>query len=106
MILDLDTKVPESIIYRVNTPKPKTKKNVLRVYNLFDIRLKMKKKDMEEFVRGYNSGMARIARTSYNFPDNVDLDYYMRGFRYAWLCHMFCLKINSHEFPDINLRQI
>lgn len=58
-------------------------------------------RDAKDFCAGYRSGIARIAKSSYNLPTADKCDsVYARGFRFAFLAHFFGRKHSIDDFPE------
>ena len=54
-----------------------------------------------DFCGGYRSGMARIAKGSYNYPHIKEGDnWFKRGYRFAFLAHMTGRRTCNEDFPD------
>lgn len=58
--------------------------------------------DAQSFLTGYRSGMARIWRTTFVMPRQIDSSH-KRGFRFAFLCHWYGRKFCNDQFPEIAL---
>lgn len=46
--------------------------------------------------------MARIWRTTYEWPEDLD-SYMKRGYRYAWIMHIYGRKFLNEEYPEAYL---
>lgn len=56
----------------------------------------------EEFLSGFRSGIARIAKSSYVLPkvSSFTPPWYIRGFRFAWIAHHYGKAFANDEFPE------
>ncbi len=101
-ILVRNAHLPDSVIYRIKKDLTEQKRTHVRIGHLFDMHLNSDYKSLAQFRDGFKSGIAQIARTSYNFPTEVDCkDWKKRGYRYAWLCHLLCRKFGMHDLPEM-----
>lgn len=65
------------------------------------VRLSLPHSIAPEFVRGYRSGIARLAKGSYNLPQGSELSAWERGARFAFLAHWHARIWGMEEWPDL-----
>lgn len=105
IVVNDDCKIPDSVLYRVKRGEPETGFLVMKIGNLFELNLDTSISNCKYFASGYRSGMAQIARTSYNMPKfkKHKMGMRERGYRFAWLCHMYSLMHGGPDFPEIEM---